>query len=174
MTKKLCGGWLDDAWSSNLQNFVFQVSSKKRYWSCALRQCNQWNLMSMAFNTLGIILLVSSACAVELLVCMGVQVCGCPTSLRVRRMETAVLALMNSAPSLASAADDITALIICDMLSTTPLLMGMSSLPAMIMWPLALLQALGSDRYNASLWIASLMSLVQYVMIASSSDTFSL
>ncbi len=28
MAKKLCGGWLDDAWSSNLPNFVFQVSSK--------------------------------------------------------------------------------------------------------------------------------------------------
>jgi hypothetical protein len=64
--------------------------------------------MSMAFNALGIILLVSSAGAVELLVCMGVQVYGCPISLRVRRMETAVLALMNKAPSSASAADDIT------------------------------------------------------------------
>ncbi len=28
MAKKLCGGWLDDAWSSNLPNFVFQVSGK--------------------------------------------------------------------------------------------------------------------------------------------------
>jgi hypothetical protein len=28
MAKKLCGGWLDDAWSSNLPNFVFQVTSK--------------------------------------------------------------------------------------------------------------------------------------------------
>jgi hypothetical protein len=26
--KKLCGGWLDDDWSSNLPNFGFQVSSK--------------------------------------------------------------------------------------------------------------------------------------------------
>ncbi len=83
--------------------------------------------MSMAFNALGIILSVNSAWAVELLVCMGVQVCGCPISSRVRCMETTILALMNSAPSSASAADDITALIICDMLSTTPLLMGISS-----------------------------------------------
>ncbi len=115
--------------------------------------------MSMAFNALGINLLVSSAWAVELVVCMGVQVCECPISLRVCCMETAVLALMNSAPSLASAADDITALIICNMLSTAPLLMGMSSLPAMNMWRPALLQTLGSDRYDALLWIASLMSL---------------
>ncbi len=95
--------------------------------------------MSMAFNALGIILLVSSAWAIELSVCMGVQVCRCPISLRVRRMETAVLALMNSVPSSASAANDITALIICNMLSTAQLLMGMSSLPAMNMWPPALL-----------------------------------
>jgi hypothetical protein len=77
---------------------------------------------------------------------MGMRVCGCPISLRVHCMATAVLALMNNAPGLASAADDITALIICDMLITAPLLIGMSSLPAMNMWPPALLQALGSDR----------------------------
>ncbi len=126
--------------------------------------------MSMAFKALGIILLMSSAWAVKLSVCMGVQVCGCSISLRVHCMETAVLALMNNAPSLASAANDITALIICDMLSTAPLLMGMSSVPAMNMWLPALLRALGSDRYNALLCIASLMSLAQYVMIASSCD----
>jgi hypothetical protein len=26
--KKICGGWLDYVWSSNLPNYVFQVSSK--------------------------------------------------------------------------------------------------------------------------------------------------
>ncbi len=26
--KKICGGWLDDAWSSNLPIYVFRVSSK--------------------------------------------------------------------------------------------------------------------------------------------------
>ncbi len=82
--------------------------------------------MSMAFNALGIILLVSSEWTVELLVCMGVRVCGCPISSRVPCMETAVLALMNSTPSSASAVDDITALIVCNMLSTSPLLVGMS------------------------------------------------
>ncbi len=126
--------------------------------------------MSMVFKALGIILLVSSVWAVELLVCMGVQVCGCPISLRVQCMETAVLALMNNAPSLASAANDITPLIICDILSTAPLLMGMSSVPAMNVWLFALLQALGSDRYNVLLWIASLMLLAQCEMIASSCD----
>ncbi len=85
-------------------------------------------------------------------------------------METTVLALMNNAPSLASVANDITALIICDVLSTAPLLMGMSSMSAMNMWPLALLRALGSDRYDALLCIASLILLVWYVTIASSCD----
>jgi hypothetical protein len=85
-------------------------------------------------------------------------------------IKTIVLMLMNNAPSLASAADDITALTICKISSTPPLLMGMSSVPAMNMWPLALQQALGSDRYNALLCIASLILLTQYVMIASSCD----
>ncbi len=39
-------------------------------------------------------------------------------------MEIAILALMNNVPSLASAANDITALIICVILSITLLLMG--------------------------------------------------
>jgi hypothetical protein len=67
--------------------------------------------MSMVFNTLGKILLVSSVWAVKLLVQMGVHIFGCPISLSVHCIETAVLALMNNAPSLASAADDITSLI---------------------------------------------------------------
>ncbi len=107
--------------------------------------------MSMAFKALSIILLVSSAWAVELSICMGVRICGCPIPLRVHCMETAILVLMNNAPSSTSVADDITALIICDMLSTTLLLMVMSSVLAINMWPLALLQAFGSDRYNAML-----------------------
>jgi hypothetical protein len=168
VAKKPCGGWLDDAWSSNPPNFGFQVSSQIGTGPVSLGQRNQWNRMSMAFNALGRILLVSSAWAVKLSFWMGVQVCGCPISSSMHCMETAVLALMNNAPSSASAADDITALIICKILSTTPLLMGMSSVPAINMWPPALLRALGSDRYNALLCIASLISLARYVTIASS------
>ena len=89
--------------------------------------------MSMAFSAFGRILLVSSACAVELSVCIGVRVWGWPNSLSVVRMETAVFALMNNAPSSASAADDMTDLIICDMLRTAPLFIGISSSPAMNM-----------------------------------------
>ena len=68
-------------------------------------------------------------------------------------------ALMNRAPSSASAADDMTARIIWEMFRTAPLLMGISSFPAMNMWPPARLRDLGSDRYDASLWIARIISL---------------
>jgi hypothetical protein len=43
-------------------------------------------------------------------------------------------------------ADDITAFMICEIFNTAPLLMGISSKPAMDMWPMALLQAFGSER----------------------------
>jgi hypothetical protein len=102
--------------------------------------------MSMAFSALGRILLVSSACALKLSVWMEVHDCECPIYLSVLHMDTTVLALMNSAPSLASAADDITALIICEIFNTAPLFMGISFVPAMNIWPPALLQAFGSKR----------------------------
>ena len=102
--------------------------------------------MSMAFSAFGRILLVSSVCAVELSVCIGVRVWGWPNSSSVVRMDMAVFALMNNAPSSASAADDMTDLIICDMLRTAPLFIGISSSPAMNMWPPARLRALGSDK----------------------------
>ncbi len=91
----------------------------------------------MALSAFGRILFVSRACAVELSVWMGVCVCGWPCSLSVLRVDTAVLALMNSAPSLASATEDITALMICNMLSTAPLFVGISAFPAMNMCPSA-------------------------------------
>ena len=76
---------------------------------------------------------MSSVCAVELSVWMGVRGCGCPISSSVCRIDTAVLALMNSAPNSASAANDITAFIICEIFNTAPLLIGISSEQAMNM-----------------------------------------
>ena len=67
-------------------------------------------------------------------------------------IDTAVFALINRVPSSASAADDVTARIICEMLRTAQLLMGILFFPAMIM---------GLDMYNASLWIARTMLLVR-------------
>jgi hypothetical protein len=65
----------------------------------------------MALSAFGRILLVSSMCVVELPVWIGVHICGWPSSLSILCIATAILALMNSAPSFASAAEDITALL---------------------------------------------------------------
>ena len=117
--------------------------------------------MSMALSAFGRVLLVSSACAVALSVCIGVRGCGCPSSISVCRNETAVFALMNKAPSSASTADDMMAQIICEVLRIAPLLMGISSFLTMYMWPLVWLQNLGLERYDASLWIVRTMSLAR-------------
>ncbi len=89
---------------------------------------------------------MSSACTVELLVCISVCICGWPNASRVFCMETAVFALMNSAASSASVADDITDFITCKMLRMAPLLIEILLFPAMNMWPPAWLRAFGSDR----------------------------
>jgi hypothetical protein len=60
----------------------------------------------MALSAIRRTLLGSRACAVELSIWIDVRVCGWPSSLSVLRIDTTVLALMNSAPSLASAAED--------------------------------------------------------------------
>ena len=126
--------------------------------------------MSIALRPFGMVLFVSSACAVELSVFIGVRGCRCPSSSSVCHIDTAIFALMNSAPSSASAADDMTAFIICDKFRTTWLLVGMWSWFARNMWPPSLLLAFASNRYDVSLWIASNMLLTQYVSIALSCD----
>ncbi len=63
----------------------------------------------MALSAFGNILLVSSACAVALLVCIDVCGCGWPSSASVWRIETAVFALMKRAPNSSSTVDDVTA-----------------------------------------------------------------
>ena len=75
---------------------------------------------------------------------------------------------MNSAPNSASAVDDMTALIIWEILRMALLLRGMFSLPAMNMWPPTRLCVLGSDKYEASLWMMRTILLAWNVNIASS------
>ena len=76
------------------------------------------------------------------------------------RIETAVFALINRAPSLVSAAaDDMTARMIYEILRMAPLFVGMTSFADIDMCPPAQLQALGSDKYDATLWTARTMSL---------------
>ncbi len=62
----------------------------------------------MALSAFGNILLVISACAVALLVCIGMRGCGWPSSMSVWHIKTAVFALMNRAPNSVSTADDMT------------------------------------------------------------------
>ena len=82
-------------------------------------------------------------------------------------MGIASRAFMYSAPSLASAALDMTAFSILEMLSTAPLSGQSSTLDEQKKWPPARLLAAGSLRYEASLWTARTMSLFSYVRIAS-------
>ena len=83
--------------------------------------------MSVDFVAFGVMRLVRMPCAVELSVCMDVLGCGCPNSTSGVRMGTANFALMNSAPNYASAAELITALVICEKFRRAPLFYGMSS-----------------------------------------------
>lgn len=85
-------------------------------------------------------------------------------------MMTANFALMKSAPSSASAAEDMTALITWDKLMSAPLFGGMGELEDKKWCPPALLRAFVSDKYDASLWTASTMSLALKVRMASSCD----
>ena len=89
--------------------------------------------------------------AIILLVCIGVGCCLCPKNSKVCLAGTALQQLMNNVPTLALAAEESTALIICDIVITAPLFGDVSVLLDMKKCPLALLRALLSDRYNASL-----------------------
>ena len=84
--------------------------------------------------------------AVALSVCIGVFGCSCPNSLSILRVGTACFALMKSALSLAMAADDMSALIICTMLRMAPSFSGIGALFDRKKCPPALLHALGSLR----------------------------
>ncbi len=123
--------------------------------------------MSMAFVCLGWMLLLAIHIAVLLSICIGVLGYLCPISCSVFLQGTASWALINIAPSSASAADDMTALMIWAVLSTAPLLAGSSSFSERKKWPPALLHALGSLRCNASLCSASIILLALYVTIVS-------
>ena len=121
----------------------------------------------MDFWCLLAILLVTTPSTVVLSVFIGVGGCLWPN------YSSAWLAGMDSrqltkrVPSSASAAEDITALIICEMMMTAPLFGGMAEFLDMKKCPPALLCAFVSDRYEASLWPARTMLLALHVMIVS-------
>ena len=84
-------------------------------------------------------LLLTMPSAVVLSVYIGVGGCLCPISSSVVLAGTAFLQLMKSAHSSASAADDMTALTILDIVVTAPLFGGSSVLSVMKKCPPALL-----------------------------------
>ncbi len=84
----------------------------------------------MALSAFGNILLVSSACAVALLVCIGMRGCGWPSSMSVWRIKTAVFVLMNGAPNSVSAADDMTAQNYLQYIEEGTIIEGLLSFPA--------------------------------------------
>ena len=79
-------------------------------------------------------------------VCIGAGGCLCPRRLRVCWARMASLQLMYRAPILASAADDMTALMICEIVRIAPLLRGTASSFDMTKCPPALLRAFVSDK----------------------------
>ncbi len=102
--------------------------------------------MSIAFVCQGCILLLTTPHAVLLSVLMGVRGWMWPISVRSWHIGTASRTLMYNAQSSASAAKDITALMIWEMLRTVSLLCGLVMLDDMKKWPPAQLRAFGLLR----------------------------
>ena len=100
----------------------------------------------MDFIRLLAIFLLTTPKALLLSVCTGVGGCLCPRISSACRAGIASLQLMKRAPSLASAAEDITALMIWETVRTTPLFDGMASSLDMKKCPPALLLAFDSDK----------------------------
>jgi hypothetical protein len=135
---------------------------------CASQSRNQWKRMSIALVRFGCILLLITPSAVVLSVWIGVRGCGWPISSSMFRKCTASFVLMNYEPSSASAAEDITALMIVAMVRIAPLLGGNLSSFDRKKCPPAQLRDFFSSAYPASLWTANIILLALYVMTASS------
>ena len=100
----------------------------------------------MEFRRLLAIFLFTTLKAVVLLVCTGVGGCLCPMISSACRAGIASLQFMKRAPSSASAAEDITALMIWETVRMAPLFDGMASSLDMKKCPPALLLAFDSDK----------------------------
>ena len=101
--------------------------------------------MSINFDFF-IMLLFTTLSVVVLSVCIGVGGCLCHRNSRACRAGMASLQSKQRARILASAVDDMTALIICEIVRMAPLLLGFVSLLDMNKCPPALLRALVSDK----------------------------
>ena len=95
--------------------------------------------MPMDFSYFLEMLLVTNPFAVVLSVCIGVGGCVCTTSSSDWRAEMASLQLIKSAPSSDSASDDMTSLMILEIVNTYLLLGGNAVLFEMKKFPPAML-----------------------------------
>ena len=100
----------------------------------------------MDFSRFLAIFLLITPKAVVLLVCIGVGGFLCPMISSACRAGIASLQFINRAPSLASVAEDITALMIWETVRTASLFDGMVSSLNMKKCPPALLLAFDSDK----------------------------
>ena len=91
---------------------------------CAMRQRSQCSFMSIDLSPLLVMLLVTTLSAVVLSVCIGVGGCLWPMVSNAWRAGIASLQLMKRYPNSASAAEDMTAFMICEMVRTGPLFGG--------------------------------------------------
>ena len=107
--------------------------------------------MSMDFSRFLEMLLWTTPCAVILSVCIGVGGCVCHISSSDWCDGMAYFQLTKSAPSSASVADDMTALIILSIVNTAPLLGGNAMVFDMKKCPPALNLDCVSKRYRALL-----------------------
>ena len=121
----------------------------------------------MDFRHFLAMLLVTTGSAVVLSYCIGVGGYLWTISSSAWRSGMDSQKLMKRAPSSASAAEDMTVLIICAMMMTAPLFGVTTELLDMKKCPPALLCAFFRERYEASLWPARTMMPALYVMIAS-------
>ena len=103
------------------------------------------------------IVLFTTPAAVEFLVSIGDGGCFQPIYINVWRMGTIYLAVMYSASSDASAAEDITNLMIWEIVKEAPFHLGVVSFSDKNMWAPAQLHALGLLLNPASEWAARIM-----------------
>ena len=105
--------------------------------------------------------LLTTPAAVKLSVWIGDGGCFQPISINVCRMGTIYLAVMYIAPSSASAAEDITNLMIWAILRIAPFHSGVGVFYDKNMWAPARLRALYSLLNPTSEWAARIMSLAR-------------
>ena len=115
----------------------------------------------MDFLLRWVVVLLTTTEAVELLVWIGDGGCFQPISINVWRMGTIYLAVMYSAPSSASAAEDMTNLMIREIVRIAPFHSGVGSFYDKNVWASLQLRDLYSLLNPAYEWAASIMSLAR-------------